>query len=176
GDGILLQSMKICGIKLEYFSLNKGLREEYSLTQEITMIITAGVWRISEKKCQKKCYKDSIRSSLARRQQQPKTAHIGKLFNVMIARRQRRNVNVMRRVYYAYLLQKDIFLYHHYHHYHLHHGLQEHNHYHLISKEDDYLTHQGKLLKHLRMTMLSTYYYRSQVYTHDHRIDGEDEQ
>ena len=93
----------------------------------------------------------------------------------MIVRLQQKNVNVRNHVCYVYHMLRHMMLqYHHYHHYLLPLGPLEHKHCPPISREDDYLIllRRNSTL-HIQMTMLSTYYYRSQVSILDHQVKDE---
>src|ERR1700685_948364 len=102
-----MRTRKGCGIRLECFSLNRGMRDEYSSTREITTIIIVGVSRISERTCRRRCY-GTFTTSLRGIQ---RTRRDGKKYliatNVLLPP-QRRHVRVKRRVYYVFLIRKDI--------------------------------------------------------------------
>src|SRR5271155_4361430 len=125
-----------CGIRLECFSLNRGMKDEYSLTRGITTIIIVGVSRISERTCRRRCYGTFTTSlrGIQRTRRCGKKCLIAK--NVLLPP-QRRIVRVKRRVYYVFLIRKDILRYRLYRRYLRRHEHRGHSHYKPISRDDD---------------------------------------
>src|SRR5277367_1276500 len=130
-----MRRRKGCGIKLECFSLNRGMRDEYSLIREIITITIVGVLRISERTCRRQCYW-TFTTSLPGTQRKRRCGRKSSIARNVLLPSSNRIVPVKSRVCYVSLIRKDVLRYRLYRRYLHHHEHRGHSHCKRISRAD----------------------------------------